>query len=91
VGKDIGYNGALMNNKTNFIIQLIGLAFLFAAVIMQVLMFLNVSARMTAIEQKQGVLERHMDVLQDAQINSSINYSWRNWQPEMTRTFKRKS
>ena len=63
-----------MNNKTYFIVQLIGLAFLFAAVLMQVLMFLNMSARMAAIEQKQGVLERRMDVLQDAQINISSNH-----------------
>ena len=63
----------MMNNKTNFIIQLIGLAFLFAAVVIQVLMFLNVSARMTAIEEKRGELERHMDGLQGAQINISTN------------------
>ena len=74
MGKDIGYNSALMNNKTYFIIQLVGVALLFAAVVMQVLMFLNVSARMAAIEQKQGVLERRMDVLQDAQINISSNH-----------------
>ena len=63
-----------MNNKTYFIIQLVGVALLFAAMLMQVLMFLNVSARMAAIEQKQGVLERRMDVLQDAQINISSNH-----------------
>jgi hypothetical protein len=74
VGNNIGYNGALMNNKTYFIIQLVGLALLYAAVVMQVLMFLNVSARMAAIEQKQGVLERNMNVLQDAQINISTNH-----------------
>ena len=74
MGKDIGYNSALMNNKTYFIIQLVGVALLFAAMLMQVLMFLNVSARMAAIEQKQGVLERRMDVLQDAQINISSNH-----------------
>jgi hypothetical protein len=62
-----------MNNKTYFIIQLTGLAFLYAAVVIQVLMFLNVSARIAAIEQNQGVLERRMNVLQDAQINISIN------------------
>ncbi len=63
-----------MNNKTYFIIQLVGVALLFAAVVMQVLMFLNVSARMAAIEQKQGELERRMDVLQDAQINIGSNH-----------------
>ncbi len=63
-----------MENKRYFIIQLIGLALLFAAVVIQVLMFLNVSARMMGIEQKQGELERRMDVLQDAQINISTNH-----------------
>jgi hypothetical protein len=32
---------------------------------LHLLLFLNVSARMTAIEQKQAVLDRHMDVLRD--------------------------
>ena len=61
--KDIGYNSAPVNNKKYFIIQLIGLAFMYAAVVMQVLMFLNVSARMTGIEQKQGKLERHRVII----------------------------
>jgi hypothetical protein len=60
-----------MNNKTYFIIQISGLVFLFMIMIIQVLLFLNVIDRMLAIEQKQVVLERHMDVLRDAQINIS--------------------
>ena len=36
---------------------------------LQVLLFFNVSDLMTAIYQKQAVLERHMKVLRDAQIN----------------------
>jgi hypothetical protein len=58
-----------MNNKTYSNIQIIILASLILAMVFQVLLFFNVSARMTAIEQKQAVIERHMDVLRDAQIN----------------------
>jgi len=65
----IRYNMVVMNNKTLGILQIICLALLFIAVAIQVLLFFSVSARMTAIEQKQIVIERHMDVLRDAQIN----------------------
>ena len=58
-----------MNNKTYSTIQIIILASLILAMVLQVLLFFNVSDRMTAIEQKQVVIERHMDVLRDAQIN----------------------
>jgi hypothetical protein len=58
-----------MNNKTYSNIQIIILASLILAMVLQVLLFFNVSDRMTAIEQKQVVLERHMDVLREAQIN----------------------
>jgi hypothetical protein len=60
-----------MNNKTYSNIQIIILASLILAMVSLVLLFFNVSDRMTAIEQKQIVLERHMDVLRDAQINVS--------------------
>ena len=60
-----------MNNKTYSNIQIIILASLILAMVLQVLLFLNVSDRMSAIEQKQAVLERHMDVLRDAQINTN--------------------
>ena len=60
-----------MNNKMYFIIQMSAIVFLVITVVIQVLLFLNVSDRMTAIEQKQAVLERHMDVLRDGQINLS--------------------
>ena len=59
-----------MNNKTYSTIQIIILASLILAMVLQVLLFFNVSARMDAIEQKQVVIERHMDVLRDAQINT---------------------
>jgi hypothetical protein len=52
-----------MNDKTYSNIQIIILASLILATVLQVLLFFNVSDRMTAIEQKQAVLERHMDIL----------------------------
>jgi len=60
-----------MNNKKYFIVQMSAIVFLVVTVVIQVLLFLNVSDRMSAIEQKQVVIERHMDVLRDAQINIS--------------------
>jgi len=58
-----------MNNKTYSNIQIIILAALILVMVLQVFLFVNVSDRMTAIEQKQTVLERHMDMLRDTQIN----------------------
>ena len=58
-----------MNNKTYSTIQIVILASLILSMVLQVLLFFNVSARMDAIEQKQVVIERHMDVLRDYQIN----------------------
>jgi len=58
-----------MNNKMYSIIQIIILAALILAIVLQVVLFLNVSDRMTAIEQNQAVLDRHMNVLREAQIN----------------------
>ena len=52
-----------MNNKMYFIVQMAAIVFLFVTVVIQVLLFLNVSDRMSAIEQKQVVLERHLDIL----------------------------
>ena len=59
-----------MNNKTYSNIQIIILASLILAMVLLGVLFFNVSDRMTAIEQKQAVLERHLDVLRDAQINT---------------------
>jgi hypothetical protein len=58
-----------MNNKTYSNIQITILISLILAMVLQVLLFFNVSDRMTAIEQKLTVIERHMDVLRDAQVN----------------------
>jgi len=65
-----------MNNKTYSTIQIIILASLILAMVLQVLLFFNVSDRMSTIEQKQAVLERHMDVLRDAQINTQTLHSY---------------
>jgi len=53
-----------MNNKTYSTIQIIILASLILAMVLQVLLFFNVSTRMDTIEQKQAVIERHMDIIQ---------------------------
>jgi uncharacterized membrane protein len=58
-----------MNNKTYSNIQIIILVALILAVVLLVVLFFNVSDRMTALEQKQAVIERHMDVLREAQFN----------------------
>ena len=58
-----------MNYKAYSNIQIVILASLILAMVLQVVLFFNVSDRMSAIEQKQVVIERHMDVLRDAQIN----------------------
>ena len=58
-----------MNNKTYSNIQIIILASLFLAIVLLVVLFFNVSARMTALEQKQAVIDRHMEVLREAQLN----------------------
>ena len=65
-----------MNNKTYSTIQIIILASLILAMVLQVLLFFNVSARIDAIEQKQVAIERHMDVLRDAQINTQTLHSY---------------
>jgi len=58
-----------MNNKTYSNIQIVILALLILAMVLQVVLFYSISTRMSAIEQKQAVIERHMDVLREAQIN----------------------
>ena len=67
-----------MNNKKYFIIEMAALVFLFITVVIQVLLFLNVSDRMTAIEQKQAVLDRHMDMLREEQLNIQPFLSYPN-------------
>lgn len=62
-------NMSIMNNKTYFNFQIVGMVLLLIIVVIQVLLFFNVSDRMTAIEQKQAVFDRHMNVLWESQIN----------------------
>ncbi len=52
-----------MNNKTYFTIEIAAVVFLVVIVVIQVMLFLNVSDRMTAIEQKQAILDRHMTII----------------------------
>jgi len=65
----IGYNVAVMNNKTCSRIQIIVLAVLILAMVSQVILFYSVSDRMSAIEQRQTVLDRHMNMLREEQLN----------------------
>ena len=58
-----------MDKKTLSALQISGIVLQVITLILVLAVFYIMSARMTAIEQKQAVLERHMDVLRDAQIN----------------------
>ena len=60
-----------MNNKTYFIVQMVGLASLVILGVLEVLLFLNASDRMTVIEQKQAVLENHLDLIRNDGLNIS--------------------
>ena len=58
-----------MDKKTLSALQISGIVLQVITLILVLAVFYIMSDRMTAIEQKQIVLERHMDVLRDAQIN----------------------
>ena len=58
-----------MNKKTLSALQIAGIVLQVITLILILVLFYIMSARITTIEQKQAVLERHMDVLRDAQIN----------------------
>ena len=58
-----------MDKKTLSALQISGIVLQVITLILVLAVFYIMSARMTALEQKQAVLERHMDVLRDAQIN----------------------
>ena len=60
---------AYMNKNTLSVLQIAGLIIQAITLILVLVLFFILSARMTAIEQKQAVIERHMDVLRDTQIN----------------------
>ena len=52
-----------MNNKTLTLLQIICIVALGLALILQAVLYFGVNARMAAIEQKQAVLESHMNIL----------------------------
>ena len=58
-----------VGKKTISALQIAGIVLQVITLMLVLALFYIMSARMTAIEQKQAVLERHMDVLRDAQIN----------------------
>jgi len=60
-----------MNKKTLSALQIAGIVLQVITLILVLVLFFILSARITAVEQKQAVLERHMEVLLDAQINIS--------------------
>jgi hypothetical protein len=62
---------AAMKNKAVDYLPIVGYIVLGLAVILLVILFFNVSARMTAIEQKQVVLENRIEVLRSDGFNSN--------------------
>ena len=52
-----------MNKKTLSILQIAGIVIQVITLILVLILFFNVSARMTAIEQKQAVLENRLCVI----------------------------
>ena len=60
---------AMMDKKTLFALQISGIVLPVITLIMVLALFYIMNARITAVEQKQAVLEHHMEVIRDAQIN----------------------
>ena len=58
-----------MDKKTLFALQISGIVLPVITLIMVLALFYIMNARITAVEQKQAVLEHHMEVIRDAQIN----------------------
>jgi len=58
-----------MDKKTLSALQIAGLVIQVITLMLVLALFYLMSARITAVEQKQAVLERHMAVLRDTQIN----------------------
>ena len=52
-----------MNKKTLSALQIAGIVLQVIILILVLALFYIMSARMSAIEQKQAVLERHMDII----------------------------
>jgi len=53
-----------MNNKTLSILQIAGMVIQVVTLVLVLALFINLSARMTAIEQKKAVLEYRLGVMQ---------------------------
>jgi len=60
-----------MSNKKYLILQVVGYIALVTAIVLMLILFFNVSARMTAIEQKQAILENRLDVIRSDGLNIS--------------------
>jgi len=60
---------AMMDKKTLSALQISGIVLQVITLILVLAIFYIMSARITAVEQKQAVLEHHMEVIRDAQIN----------------------
>ena len=58
-----------MDKKTLSALQIAGIVLQVITLLLVLALFYIMSTRITAVEQKQAVLENHIDVLRDAQIN----------------------
>jgi len=58
-----GYNKIAMNKKTLSALEIAGIVIQVITLILVLLLFFNLSDRITAIEQKQAVLENRLDVI----------------------------
>ena len=58
-----------MDKKTLSALQISGIVLQVITLILVLALFYIMNARITAVEQKQAVLENHMEILRDDQIN----------------------
>jgi len=65
----IRYNMAAMNKKTLSALQIAGIVIQVITLILVLVLFFIMSDRMTAIEQKQAVLENRLDVIRSDGLN----------------------
>jgi len=62
---------AMMDKKTLSALQISGIILQVIILILVLVLFFNINARMTAIEQKQAVLENRLDVIRSDGLNIS--------------------
>ncbi|MCX6008045.1 MAG: hypothetical protein NTZ34_12415 [Chloroflexi bacterium] len=60
-----------MDKKTISALQIAGIVLQVIILILVLVLFFNINARMTAIEQKQAVLENRLDVIRSDGLNIS--------------------